>query len=105
MDDDQNIQERVACEVEACLRKLGFEPETRSSRHDVLVHARKMVGDECVRVVLHISDKEPLSYGSGAAHPELDRTRLAQIAVRPTLAAQTASRFMDIPPGGTNSCS
>ncbi len=103
MANDESVQEQVAREVEACLKKFGFEPEVRSSRHEALVHARKMIGDECVRVVLHISDREAFSHGSGPAQPEV-RAKPVQLAVRPTLAAQTASRTTDTSTSAADRC-
>jgi len=87
-----SIQAEVVKKIQECLKELGFEPETRLSDHEGLVHARRDLEGKCVRVVAHISDREaqPANTGSSTAA----RARSAQIAVRPTLSTRSATRYV-----------
>lgn len=97
MENAKNIQHEIAARIQACLKEIGFEAETRFSEHEGLVYARKDIQGQCVRVVTHISDREVKTENSGAVATEVARTRLAMAAIRPTLAAQAAARFTPEP--------
>jgi hypothetical protein len=85
----------VAKKVQDCLRELGFEPESRASQHEALVHARKEIDGKCLRIVLHVSDRDAKSSATGGIGIEAVRARLARAAIRPTLVAQVAARVAD----------
>jgi hypothetical protein len=104
MENTKNIQHEVAKRIQACLKEIGFDAETRLSEHEGIVFARKDIQGQCVRVVTHISDREVKTENSGAIAAEVARTRLAMAAIRPTLAAQAASRFTPEPPAAAEDC-
>jgi hypothetical protein len=85
-----SLQADVVKKLQECLKEMGFEPETRVSEHEGLVHARREVNGKCIKVVAHISDRDVLPAESGGFVEA--RARAAQIAIRPTLAARSASR-------------
>jgi len=94
-----SIHAQVVQKVQECLKELGFEPEGKISEHEGVVFARREVHGECIRVVLHITDREPRTAQAGIQAAELMSHRRAQVAIRPTLAAQAASRTL--PDAGT----
>jgi hypothetical protein len=90
----KGIQAEVARKIQECLKELGFESETRLSEHEGIVFARKQIQEACIRVVMHVTDREPKAAATGSPSPDIARTRLAQAVIRPSLAAQTATRFI-----------
>ena len=94
MQHPKGTQAEVVRKIQECLKELGFEPETRLSEHEGIVYARKEIEGSCIRVVTHVTDREPKAAATGAASPDIARTRLAQAAIRPSLAARTATRFV-----------
>jgi len=94
MERSSHLQAEVVKRIQECLKELGFEAEIRLSTHEGIVHARKEMDGECVRVVAHITDREVKTASSGSLNFESARGRLARVAIRPTLAAQTATRFV-----------
>ena len=93
MEDTRNIQLEITKRIQECLKEFGFEAETQVSAHEGIVHARKDIQGQCIRVVAHISDREPKTLNSGPIATEVARTHLAMAAIRPTLAAQAATRY------------
>ncbi len=79
--------------LQQCLKELGFDAETKISKHEGIVFARKEIEGECVRVVAHVSDRVVQAMNVGAPNPELRKARVAQMAIRPSLANQAASRY------------
>ncbi len=99
-----DLKNEIAKKVQDLLKEHGLEASVRSSDHEVLVNARKMIDRDCLRIVFHASDREPVTAAAGGAVREVARARLAQIAIRPTLAAQAASRTKDAGTGGKDPC-
>lgn len=101
MQTSKAIQAEVVDKIAQCLKELGFEPKTRLSQHEGIVHARKEIEGACIRVVMHVSDRDAKAAGVGSVNPEIAKARLAQTAIRPSLAARVATRFVpeqDLPP-------
>jgi hypothetical protein len=92
MQKNDNIQTQVAKKIQECLRELGFEPEMQVSAHEGVVAARRQMDDKCIRVVAHITDREPSTFDFGRASAEMAKVRRAQVAIRPSLANRSASR-------------
>jgi hypothetical protein len=90
----KGIQAEVVRKIQECLKELGFEPETRLSEHEGIVHARKDIEGACIRVVMHVTDREPKSAAAGSVSLDIAKTRLTQAVIRPSLSAQTATRFV-----------
>lgn len=95
MQHTMDIQRETVNKILECLKELGFEPESRLSEHEGLVHARKEIQGECVRVVMHVSNRESRSFSSGSAGVEVAKSHMAQTSIRPTLSAQAATRYVD----------
>jgi hypothetical protein len=93
MNQASTIQAEVTKRIRECLKELDFEAEVRLTEHEGVVHARKMIQDRCVRVVAHVSDREPKTAAAGSVGFELAKARAVQVAIRPTLAARTAARL------------
>src|SRR5690242_2350101 len=91
MEQEHNIQTEVVHKIQACLKELGFEAEVKLTEHEGLVFARKEIQGKCFKIVTHITDREAKSAAGGSVG-EVARSRLAQVAIRPTLAAQSATR-------------
>lgn len=87
-----NIQTDVVDKIQECLRELGFEPEKKLSDHEGIVFAQKEIHGKCIRFVAHITDRESKTTVGGPANLEVARDRVTQIAIRPTLSAQIATR-------------
>jgi hypothetical protein len=65
---------------------------------------RKDIQGQCIRVVAHIRDREPKTLNSGPTATEMARTHLAMAAIRPTLAAQAATRYTPDTGAATEEC-
>jgi hypothetical protein len=88
-----NIQTTVARKIQECLKELGFDAEINLSAHEGIVHVRKEIQGQCVRIVAHVTDREVQSAVNDPISHEMARARLATAVIRPSLAAQTASRL------------
>ena len=82
--------------VQECLKELGFDAKTEVSEHEGVVYARKEIEGKCIRVVTHITDREIFPANAGSPELDIRKTRAGQIAIRPSLATQAASRY--VPP-------
>ena len=94
MEKTSKLQAEIAKRVQECLKELGFEAEANVSQHEAIVFARKESEGKCIRVVTHITDREVKPANAGSLAFETARTRVQQMAIRPTLATQTATRFV-----------
>jgi hypothetical protein len=90
----KGIQAEVVRKIQECLKELGFEPEAKLSEHEGIVNARKEIEGACIRVVMHVTDRLPKAAAAGSVSLDIAKTRLAQAVIRPSLAAQTATRFV-----------
>jgi len=99
-----DMQRETVYKVLECLKELGFEPESRLSEHEGLVHARKEMQGKCVRVVMHVSDREARTTSSGFASADLARSHLTQASIRPSLSAQAATRYVAAGEASKNPC-
>ncbi len=93
MQSSKRVLADIAGKLQECLSELGFEPESRVSEHEGIVSAKKEIQGACIRVVLHVSDREGRAAGTGSVGAEIARARLTQAAIRPSLAAQVSSRL------------
>ncbi|MCG3119370.1 MAG: hypothetical protein ALAOOOJD_01762 [bacterium] len=102
MPSTNSIQATVTKKLQECLKELGFDAELSLSDHEGIVHARKDIEGKCVRIVAHITDREVKTAVGGGVSYEIARARLATAVIRPTLAAQAATRF--VPETVSNPC-
>lgn len=94
MENAKFVQADVAKRIQECLKEMGFDAEVQLSEHEGIIYARKEIQGQCVRVVTHISDREPKTVNSGGVSHEVSRARLATAVIRPSLAAQAATRYV-----------
>jgi hypothetical protein len=88
--DFKNVLKRV----QECLKELGFDADVKVSEHEGIVFARKEIEGKCVQVVTHMTDREVKPLNAGAPPFEIAKSRASQVAIRPTLASQTATRYV-----------
>jgi len=86
---------KVLKRVQECLKELGFEADIEVSEHEGIAFARKEINGKCVQVVTHMTDREVKPLNAGAPAFEIAKSRASQVAIRPTLSSQTATRYVE----------
>jgi hypothetical protein len=83
----------VLTRLQDCLKESGFDAQRKSSEHEGVLFARKEIDGECIRIVTHVTDSVVQRTNTGGPDAELRSARATQVAIRPSLASQTASRY------------
>jgi len=85
--------DHVLMRLQDCLKELGFDAQRKTSDHEGVLFARKEIDGDCIRIVTHVTDRLVQPTNAGAFDPEMRRVRATQVAIRPSLASQTSSRY------------
>jgi hypothetical protein len=83
--------EAVANKIRDCLREEGLDPELELGEGEGIVAARTKVGDDILRVAVHISTHEFVPSNAGAADAKETRKTLSDAIARPTLEPRSAA--------------
>ena len=93
MEQSQQAVGRLARKLHKCLAQEGIDADIQVSEHEGTVAARTEFEGRFLRVVAHVSDREPmLPSGHGSLPADEARARLQAAVVRPTLEQRAASR-------------
>lgn len=96
MDNLQQTKEELIKKLQHCLSEVGLKPEVEVSSCGAVVAARQEIQGEMLRVVAQITTRDVQPLNQGGVNLEIARDRLMSIMVRPTLAAQVATKAPDI---------
>jgi hypothetical protein len=93
MEKSQHAVGRLARKLRKCLAQEGIDADIQVSEHEATVAARAEFEGRFLRVVAHVSDREPMPpSGHGSLPADEARARLQAAAVRPSLEQRAASR-------------
>lgn len=93
MEQSEQVIGRIARRLHECLASEGIEAELDISEHEGTVAARTEVEGKALKIIAHVSDRDPASSAHGTLPTEEARARLMTAAVRPTLEQRSASGF------------
>jgi hypothetical protein len=83
--------ETIANRIRDCLREEGLEPDLELREGEGIVAARTQIGDDTLRVAVHISTHEFVPSNAGAADAKETRKKLSSAIARPTLEPRSAA--------------
>lgn len=92
MQNDRKDKGDLARRIQNCLKEAGVNADLELSEHEALVHAQVKTESGFLKIVAHLTDRDPKLKAAGFAAQRLASVHRGSIAIRPTLATQAASR-------------
>lgn len=97
MSKDRQRKDELARKILQCLKDSGVEADLDIGDHEAVVYAQVPTETGVLRIVAHLTDREPKFNAVGSAVQQIAAIHRGSISVRPTLANQAAART-DAPP-------